>query len=194
MPRKPVYIDAFTTYHTTSQCIDKKLLMKHNGMKAIFLRQIRRALKKYDFEIISFAIEDNHFHLTIRTLNDFDTISVIMQFIKSRFAEIYNKRMNRTGPFWNGRYKAKVIDLSKKPDLHCLRHIWYQGYNSVKSGKVSDPREYKYNSIRAYLEKDFISLLPITLHKAFVELGESFNERVKVFLNFEKAYKLKYRL
>ena len=56
-------------------------------------------------------------------------------------------------------------------------------------GTVTDPRNYKYSSINAYLDKTFKFPLKITRHKIFKNLGRTFKERTEKFLEYESIYK-----
>ena len=79
-------------------------------IKDLLIDVLVMAQNKYSFEIIYYTIMDNHFHFIFRTIEDGETVSRIMQFIKSQFARRYNRKMNRTGPFWNERFKDSIIE------------------------------------------------------------------------------------
>ncbi len=178
-----------TTCHTMSRCIEKKPLMKSNIMKDLMVEVILLTLEKYDFEMIEYVIMDNHFHFYIRTLRNGESISRIMQFIKSQFARRYNKLMNRTGPFWNERFSDTIIELTENPEQTFWHVFMYIAYNPVRSNYVDDPRQYFYGSIKSYLDEKYISPVPITLHKLFLKLGANFEARVKKLLEYEDLYR-----
>ncbi len=182
------------TYHTMSRCIELKHLLAEEFAKKIAMRVLRQARKKYDFKYINYALMDNHFHFLIQTVEGGATISCIMQFIKARIAEGYNKAMNRTGPFWNERFTDVIVEDQENPVKYLLWVIWYIAYNPVKAGKCSDPRDYKYSSIMHYLVEDAKSAVKIIRHQYFEELGATFEERVKKFLFYEEAYRKRYAI
>jgi REP element-mobilizing transposase RayT len=177
------------TYHTMSRCIEGKNLMKSRKIKDLLISVIAMAQEKYSFELCAYTIIDNHFHFVIRTLDDGPSISRIMQFIKSQMAQRYNRIMNRTGPFWNERFADSIVELSEHPSFYYNDLLWYLAFNAVKKGYVTDPRDYPYSSIRAYLEKDYVSPVPITLHQYYMRLGESFEERVQKLLLYEEHFR-----
>ena len=76
---------------------------------------------------------NNHFHLYIKTEKNGETISKIMQLIKSQYAQRYNKKMNRTGPFWNERFGCTITELSKNPRETFFVTQQYIAFNPVKS-------------------------------------------------------------
>jgi REP-associated tyrosine transposase len=176
------------TYHTMSRCHNLKNFMKSNKMKELLVEVINDALNLYNFKLISYVIIDDHFHFLIQTTSDGETISRIMQYIKSQYARKYNKIMERKGAFWNERFKSRIVELSDDPISYLNRLLWYFGYNPVKKGLVSDPREYKFGSINSYLLNDYVSEVKITLHKYYLDLGKTFKERTKKFLEYENFY------
>ncbi|HSA16399.1 MAG TPA: transposase [Spirochaetota bacterium] len=177
------------TYHAMSRCIENSEKMKSDKVKNIIVEVINMALDKYSFEFINYSILNNHFHFTIRTVERGETISRIMQYIKSLIARKYNKMMNRIGPLWNERFKDRIVEHSDNPPKSLFTLIWYQAFNAVRKGHVLDPRHYRYSSINAYLDENYQSPIKITLHPYFMALGNSFTERVKKFLVYEEMYR-----
>jgi len=147
------------------------------------------ALEKYNFQLIGYTIMDNHFHLYIKTVAEGENISRIMQFIKSQFTRRYNRMMNRTGPFWNERFKDVITELTPNPRETFFNTLLYLGYNPVRNGLVNDPRDYNYSSIKNYLDENYLSPVQVTLHEYFLELGNSFKDCVNRFLVYEEMYR-----
>lgn len=188
MGRKLREIIPGATYHVYSRCIDMRNHMKRDIIKNLLLQVVQETQGKYDFELNSIDILDNHFHFIIRTTSNTDTISVIMQRIKSVFAIRYNKMHGRKGPFWNERFGSSIVEKAKDASKYIIHLLWYTAYNSVRKGKTINPRDYKYSSINSYLDETHKCSLKITLHGGFISLGNSFSERVKRFLEYEKSY------
>jgi REP element-mobilizing transposase RayT len=176
------------TYHVYSRCINKENLMEPDEIKDLMIIVIKETQEKFDFELNEFDILDNHFHFTIRIKNTTDTISKILQRIKSVFAKRYNKLNGRSGPFWNERFGSSIIEKAKNIVGYFIYLLFYTGYNSVRKGKVKDPRDYKYSSFNCYLDKNYKCQLKITIHEYFLSLGDTFEDCVKVFLEYEKLY------
>lgn len=177
------------TYHVHSRCIDRKNLLKKSIFKELLIEIIASTQKKYNFDLIAFEIVGNHFHFVIKTLENGETISKIMQRIKSVFAKKFNKFVGRTGPFWNERFGSKIIEKAANPAFYLLYLLWYIAYNSVRKREVDNPRKYIYGSINHYLQENYQGKLKIQLHEAFIELGDSFKQRLEKFLIYEEIYK-----
>ena len=188
MPRQLRKIIQGVTYHCYSRCLclDKLLLSK--DAKSCFLEAIKMCQNYYIFELIAAEIVDNHMHLIIRTLESEETIDHIMQYIKARTAEKYNKIRKRKGPFWNERYKCKIIEESEHPEQYLLYLLWYVAYNPVRKGLSRNPRENYIGFINCYLADNYDVPVNITLHHFFHGLGDTFPERVDKFLLYEDVY------
>ncbi|MFA5517941.1 MAG: transposase, partial [Spirochaetota bacterium] len=79
------------TYHCFTRCRGKRNLLKSKYGKKYFIESVQMCQEKYNFELIAAETVANHIHLIIRTLEDSETISLIMQYIKARMAEKYNR-------------------------------------------------------------------------------------------------------
>ena len=162
MPRKCRICLPDMTYQASSRCIERKPLMRQEAMKKLMLDVLAMALEKYQFELINYTIMDNHFHFYIKTLDDGETISRIMQFIKSQYARRYNRMMGRIGPFWNERFSDTIVERTKNPVQTFWHMFMYMGYNPVRSRYVADPRHCVYGGFRSYTDEGYVSPLNIS--------------------------------
>ena len=179
------------THHVISRCVEKKFLLKQGIIKKIFLLVINKAQKKYNFELNYYIIMDNHFHLIIKIIEGGDSLDRIMQYIKSNFARIYNKRCNRTGPFWNERYKTKIIEKADDPKQYLLNTLIYLTNNPVKARIVTNPFQYKWSSFLYYIKKQKSKFLRITIHPLIFSLSSSLNSSLELFKKLTIEYSIK---
>lgn len=185
--RKPRFIAPNITYHVTSRIIECKNHMEEDDIKALFEHCIALALEKYAFELINYQIMDNHVHLLIKTLPGEASISRIIQYIKSRFAQKFNKLVKRMGPVWNERFKDSIVEHADNPRLYLLNLIWYFANNPVRAGKVKSPFESYFGASQAYFDRNFCPNVKITLHQYFLELGDTFDDCIDSFLAYVKG-------
>ena len=188
MPRPLRNIAQGLTHHTYSRCHGKRNLLLGKYGKKYFIESIRECQERYDFELIAAEIVANHIHLIIKTNMDKQTISRIMQYIKARIAEKYNRAMGETGAFWNERFGSTVIEEVENPQEYLLWLLWYIGYNPVRKGLSRNPRTNAIGFINCYLDGNHATPVKITLHHFFCELGNTFEDCVKRFLFYEEAY------
>ncbi len=188
MPRPLRQVAQGCTHHVYSRCHGLKKLLHGKYGKQYFVEAVRECQRKYIFKLIAAEIVANHIHLIIKTDKGKETISRIMQYIKARIAEKYNRAMGTTGPFWNERFGSTVIEQAENPEKYLLWLLWYIGYNPVRKGLSPDPRKNDIGFINCYLDKGYHAPVKITPHTFFLKLGETFEECVKKFLYYEDAY------
>ncbi|HNR89386.1 MAG TPA: transposase [Spirochaetota bacterium] len=189
MPRPHRICIEEATYHVFSRCIDRRNLMLNDSYKEIMINTIEKTQEKYVFELAFYQILDNHVHLVIKTCKGEATISRIMQYIKARFAETYNRKNGRTGPFWNERFGDVIVESQPNPVFYLMWLLWYLAYNAVRKAKVDDPREYLYGSINYYLDGTYKGKLKISIHRYFMGLGNRCTDRLEKFITFEEMYR-----
>lgn len=177
------------TYHCYTRCRGKRDLLKSRYGKRHFIESIQMCQEKYSFDLIAAETVSNHIHLIIQTLEGRETISRIMQYIKARMAELYNRATGECGPFWNERFGSDIIEESDNPENYLLWLLWYIGYNPVRKGLSHDPRQNEIGFINIYLNENFTSPLAFTIHRYFYRLGKDFMERSEKFLTYEAAYR-----
>jgi len=177
------------THHVFTRCHGRRYLLVGKYGKIYFIESIQQCQEKYDFKLIAAEIVGNHIHLVIQTVHDEETISRIMQYIKARIAEKYNRAMNQTGSFWNERFGSTVIEEAEDPEQYLLWLLWYIGYNPVRKGLSHDPRNNEIGFINCYLKKKHEMEIKITLHSYFLKLGDTFERCCERFLFYEEAYR-----
>lgn len=188
MPRKHRKIIEGATYHCYTRCHGKKNLLSNSFGRKIFLESVKACQEKYSFDLGAAEIVANHVHLVIKTKENCEPISKIMQYIKARTAEKYNRATGETGAFWNERFGSTIIEESDNPEQYLLWLLWYIGYNPVRKGLSRDPRKNGIGFINSYLDKNYILEIKITLHDYFINLGNTFENQVEKFLLYEQAY------
>lgn len=70
--------------------------------------------EKYDLDIIAYCLMSNHFHFVIYQ-RDNNEIRRFMQSVMTAYSMYFNKKYERVGPVFQGRYKARRI--WEDPDL-----------------------------------------------------------------------------
>ena len=177
------------TYHVYSACINKENFLSSNKAKDLFLDVLKMAQLKYDFKLHAYQVMENHFHIILMTTNENDTISVIVQYIKSVFARKWNQETGRCGPLWNRRFHDTIIEKARDAGLYFLWEIWAIAYNPVRSGMQKSLDFYsKYSSIRFYLKETLLSPPGISFPDIFNSLGTTFEERKKRFTLFHHIF------
>ena len=101
-------------YHVFNRGFCRIPIFRNKGPERLFF--VKRALKlseKYDVSIESRAIMNNHYHFILVQNDKNDGIQQMLYRLQMAFAQYYNKRHERRGPVFEGRYKAKLIHDDK---------------------------------------------------------------------------------
>lgn len=121
------------------------------------------ALKKsIPIKLHAYCLMPNHFHFLLEQLVD-GGISFYVRRVLTSYSKTFNSRFNRTGPLWEGRFKAKQIE----DDYSYLQVIRYIHLNPFHSGKtqVEDLSAYPYSSYHEAVGQPRRKIFPICDHK-----------------------------
>ena len=77
--------------------------------EAVEFSDLLREVKQRDgLTVYAWALLSNHYHIAVRT--SAVPLSRSMQRLQGGFANKFNRRWRRSGPLWQSRYQARVID------------------------------------------------------------------------------------
>ena len=137
MPRANRYLLPDHVCHVTHRCHDRSFLLRFARDRDGYRARLREACAATDVRILTYCITSNHVHLVTST-NDRAAIAALMQRLEGDHARAYNRRRQRSGAFWEGRYHATMIETGG--------HLWncmvYVDVNMVRAGVVTHPREW----------------------------------------------------
>lgn len=92
----------------------------------------KRPVKNYSEEIslMAYCLMPNHFHMLIRQDNK-NSMTSFVRSICTRFACYFNKRYDRIGPLFQGKFKAKLV-IKDNYILHLSRYIHLNPINDFE--------------------------------------------------------------
>lgn len=136
-------------YHVYNRGVEKRIIFEDEQDYKVFLRYLKeilspvdskdniatlsvrgqsyeipsRPLKNYNEEIdlLVYCLMPNHFHLIIKQ-NNKDSLQGFMRALMTRYSMYFNKKYNRVGSLFQGRYKAVNIN-NENYLLHLSRYI-----------------------------------------------------------------------
>lgn len=109
------------------------------------MKILKEVCEKYPFELYSYCMMGNHIHLQIATLED--EIWKIMKNINWKYTMYFNKKYDKVGHLFQGRYYSEIIDSQ----THLLETSKYIHLNPVKAGIVSKPIQYPWSSYGVFM-------------------------------------------
>ena len=124
----------------------------------------------HGLSIHAYVLMTNHVHL-LATGATSDSLPTAMQAWGRRYVSYFNKRHDRSGTLWEGRYKAPLV-ASARYLMHTHRYI---ELNPVRAGMAPNPEAYPWSSNRFYLLGRPDDL--VTPHELWFGLGGADEER-----------------
>ena len=160
MPYRAVEFRAGEYYHIYNRGNNYQPIFFERENYLYFLRQLRKYLVP-DVEIITYCLMPNHYHLLVHLKTD--DLSGLMQPFVLSYTKAINKRYERVGSLFQGRFKAIHIDRNEYL-VHLSRYIHL---NPVEAGLVRRPEDWEFSSY-----PEFIGLRNGTLPKPDIVLSQ----------------------
>ncbi|CQR46298.1 Transposase IS200 like protein [Paraliobacillus sp. PM-2] len=146
MARKPRGKSSSGIYHVMFRGINKQIVFEDDDDRFNFLATLKKYKMISGYTIYGYCIMDNHVHLLIKESAE-ENLSKAIQRISSSFVLWYNKKYDRTGHLFQGRFKSVNIE-DERAFLTVLRYIHQ---NPLKAGLTTNVFTSKWTSIVDYL-------------------------------------------
>jgi len=130
-------------YHITTRGNEKRDIFLDDKDRLIFLEILAEVNKKFNWLCHAYCLMNNHYHLLIETPEA--NLSKGMRELNGVYTQRFNKKYQRIGHLFQGRYKAILIDK----ESHLLEVARYIVLNPVRARIVNKPHEWKWSSFRA---------------------------------------------
>ena len=142
-PVRMNYPDTF--YHVLSRGNERKDIFRLQEDYKRFKETIGRMVKRFDIEIHGYVLMSNHYHLLIRTRQG--NLSRAIQWLGLTYSMWFNRRYDRSGHLFQGRFKSFIIENDRYFAAMCL----YIHRNPIRAGIVENPSDYPWSSYPAYM-------------------------------------------
>ena len=150
--------------HVTVRGNDRQPIFHVDGDRLRFIACLDDAARRYCVAIHAYVLMTNHVHLLV-TAKEHSSIPKTIQSLGRRYVAYFNKRYQRTGTLWEGRYRSTLVDT----DFYVVACHRYIDLNPVRARLVSDPGDYPWSSHRFYACGRADSL--VTPHSLLSELA-----------------------
>jgi len=134
-------------YHIYARGNQKQKVFIEQGDFEFYLMQLKHYKRKYSFRLYSYCLMPNHIHLAGEPFLP-EKLSKFMQCLQRSYTAYYNKKYNKVGHLWQGKFKVKVI----VKDQYAINCISYIEKNPVRAKLTKRPEDYVFSS---YLERNF---------------------------------------
>ena len=174
MARRPRLFVPGIPQHVISRGVDKQAVFFGPGDYREYLDSLRAAATKHDCAIHAYVLMTNHVHLLVTPGHE-RSLPLTMQALGPSYVQPLNRRYERTGTLWEGRYRACLVQ-SDEYFLTCQRYI---ELNPVRAQIVANPGEYPYSSYahHAYGSADKL----LTPHDCYLALHHDPGSRPRAY-------------
>ncbi len=166
MPRADRICFSGAVYHIIHRGNNKQNIFVDDTDRWHLLKLFLEAKKKFECLIHCYALMHNHFHATIETPNAIP-VSKIMQQVGGSYAAYFNKRHDKKGHLFQGRFKDIIVDKEN----YLLELSRYVHLNPVKAGFSIRPEEHKWSSYGVYIGEHKDALVTTSMVLSYFDMG-----------------------
>lgn len=139
-----------------------------------YLEWLDEYCRTYDASIHAYVLMTNHVHL-LASIADITKLAVLMKGIAQNYAQYLNRRCERSGSVWQGRYYSSPVTTDRY-FLTCQRYI---ELNPVRAGMVGAPSSYRWSSFSG--NAGFLADDLLTPHATYLGLSAHESKRHETY-------------
>ena len=129
--------------HVVQRGVNRQLCFEGDPDYLVYLSILGQAAAKSGCAVHAYCLMTNHVHLLVTPPAEL-ACSSLMYEVGRRYVPYFNRRHQRTGTLWEGRFRSCPVD-SREYVLACYRYI---ELNPVRAGMVDCPASYRWSSHR----------------------------------------------
>ena len=170
MSRKPRVSIVGVPQHVIQRGNNRQAIFDNDEDRQAYITWLKDAADKFNVAIHAWVLMTNHVHL-LCTPQAPAAISLMMQSLGRRYVQYFNRRYERTGTLWEGRFKSSLV----QSEMYLLEVYRYIELNPVRAGMVADPADYPWSSYISNALGKETSLL--NFHPLYLSLGAPTQQR-----------------
>lgn len=130
-------------YHVTSRGNRREVIYEDEDDRRRFLDLLGDVCARFFWKIYAYCLMDNHYHLFVET--QAGNLSRGMRHLNGVYTQGFNRRHERSGHVFQGRYKAILVQR----ESYFLELSRYVVLNPVRAGMAADAGSWAWSSYRA---------------------------------------------
>ncbi|MFZ6656500.1 transposase [Undibacterium sp. TJN19] len=131
-----------------------------------FLQWLKEAARLFGVAIHAYVLMPDHLHLLL-TPSDETGLGKMMQWLGRHYVPYFNRKYQRSGSLWQGRYRATVIEATK----YFIPCSIYIENSPQRAGLVADLLDFAWSSYRHHIGLQIDPL--ISDHSSYWALGNT---------------------
>lgn len=133
-------------HHLVQRGHNRRDVFFSDADRTAYLETLVEFREELALKVYGYCLMTNHVHLIVDPGDDGANLGRLMKRLAGRHTRRINRRMNRSGTLWGGRFKCSGIETDRYL-LTCLRYV---DLNPVRAGLVAHPGEFRWSSYRAH--------------------------------------------
>lgn len=146
MPRAARIKSKSGIYHIIMRGINRQILFEENEDCIKFIQTLQKYREICKYKLYAYCLMGNHLHLLL--MEGTEPLENIMRRICSSYVIWYNKKYDRVGYLFQGRFKSEPVE----DDAYFLTVLRYIFQNPVKAGIVTKIEDYIWTNYIDYIE------------------------------------------
>ena len=142
-PLRIQFHDAY--YHVTSRGDRREAIFEDDLDRVSFLKIVGRTFERLHVHALAYCLMDNHYHLVLCTPRA--NLAAAMRQINSSYTQAYNRRHEKIGHLFQGRYKSILIE----EDAYLMEVCRYVDLNPIRAGIIADPKAWPWSSYSCHI-------------------------------------------
>jgi REP element-mobilizing transposase RayT len=130
-------------YHVTSRGDGREDVFLDDPDREAFLELLGEVCGRFAWTVYAYCLMTNHYHLLIETAEP--TLSRGMRQVNGVYTQRFNRRHDRVGHVFQGRFKAILVQR----DAYLLELCRYVVLNPLRAGMTGDPGQWPWTSYHA---------------------------------------------
>ena len=174
MPRRARLVIPEVPLHITQRGVNRCAIFLDTDDRKHYLALLRSTAEQHDVDVHAYVLMGNHVHLLVTTYND-EAISAAMRRLGQCYVQAFNRRHERTGTLWEGRYKSCLVES----EAYLLTLYRYIELNPVRAAMTDTAENYRWSSARGNL--GFWQDPLLTPHSVFMAFTADSSKRSKIY-------------
>lgn len=153
--RKPRIEFPGALFHVIARGNQKQKVFLDDGDRIRYLRFLGEPLEARSIRLWAYCLMPNHVHLLIEQVGNYP-LSRFMQRLQSAYTTFFNRKHERVGHLFQGRYKAILVEA----ESYLLELVRYIHLNPLRAG-LPDADRFIWSSHRQYTGRERHPLAPV---------------------------------
>jgi putative transposase len=132
-----------TVWHITGRGNERRDIVRDDADRQLLLDLVAEAVGRFRWNLYQYVLMTNHYHFVIHLTAA--TLSSGMKWLNSGYAQAFNRRHERVGHLFQGRFKGRLV----QEEAYLAEVLRYVALNPVRAGMVARPEDYRWSSHRA---------------------------------------------